>query len=135
MSEEQKRTGGCLCGAVRYEIIGPSGPVVVCHCSQCRKTHGDSAGYTRVTKARLNLMEARGLAWFQSSESARRGFCKECGGSLFYDPIETDRISVAAGTIDGKTGLKTAGHIFVADKPDYCELPEGMRHFPGLWTE
>ena len=128
--------GGCCCGAVRYEITGSRRPVVVCHCGQCRKTHGDVAGYTNTKKTNLNMQEERGLKWFQSSDFARRGFCSECGGSLFYDPIETDYISIAAGTIDGKSGLVTAGHIFLKDKGDYYQTPtDGLPQFQGTWEK
>ena len=136
MSESEKLTGGCLCGAVRYEMTGPFRPIIVCHCGQCRKTHGDVAGYTGAKLVNFALTEQRGLKWFQSSDTARRGFCGECGGSLFYEPAGTDRMSVAAGTIDGKTGLKNAGHIFLAEKGDYYDLPtDGLPQHPHGWDE
>ena len=89
MSQEDRvLTGGCLCGAVRYLLGGAPSTVVVCHCGQCRKTHGDRAGYTIAKKEDLTLTEERGLKWFRSSEGARRGFCQECGASLFCPDCE-----------------------------------------------
>jgi hypothetical protein len=132
MSEsEGNKEGGCLCRAVRYRLEGPLRPVVACHCGQCLKTHGHYAAYTALPKARLHLTEESGLAWFESSAQARRGFCRSCGASLFWERREGEGISVAAGTLDQPSGLKLIRHIFVADKGDYYELDDGLEQFPG----
>ena len=121
-----RATGRCLCGAVAYELRGPLRDVVVCHCRQCQRTHGGPAGYTRLERAGLILTEDRGLDWFRSSGTARRGFCRGCGASLFWEPAGADEISVAAGSIDPPSGLKSVRHIFVADKGDYYEIADGL---------
>ena len=126
--EEQalRATGRCLCGAVRYQIRGPLRPVVNCHCGQCRRTHGNVAAYTSAARADLVLTEDRGLKWYRSSEVARRGFCRNCGASLFWERLGEDRVAVAAGGIDPPSGLKTIRHIFVAAKGDYYGIAEGL---------
>lgn len=124
-------TGRCLCGAVAYELHGPLRAVVNCHCGQCRRTHGHVAAYTNLPREKLSLTKARGLKWYASSATARRGFCSECGASLFWDRLESDAISVAAGTLDEPSGLTTAAEIFVADKGDYYELAGGLKTYPG----
>jgi hypothetical protein len=111
--------GGCLCGAVRYEVSGPLRDVVLCHCAMCRRTHGHVAAYTAAPKAALRLIEARGLRWFASSGFARRGFCAECGASVFWERIAADMVSIAAGSVDAPTGLCTTLQIFVDDAGDY----------------
>ncbi len=125
-----RATGRCLCGAVRYEIRGPLRGVVNCHCGQCLRTHGNVAAYTRCARSDLVLTEDRGLKWYRSSDFARRGFCRECGASLFWEPLGEDRVSVAAGSIDPPSGLKTIRHIFVADKGDYYEIADGLETLP-----
>lgn len=73
------------------------------------------------------LLEARSLRWIQSPSSdagARRGFCCECGSSLFWEPPERETISISAGTLDGPTGLRVAGHWFVSQVGDYYEIPD-----------
>ena len=57
--------GGCLCGAVRYRVDGPLRPVTVCHCGQCRRTHGHAAAYTAAPKAALTLHRGVGPALVQ----------------------------------------------------------------------
>ena len=113
------RTGGCLCGAVRYEAIGALRDVDVCHCRMCRKAHGHVGAYTASARDALRLVEARGLKWYRSSAQARRGFCSECGATLFWDGDGRDTMSIAAGTLDEPTGLATVLQIHVASAGDY----------------
>lgn len=127
-------TGGCECGAVRYEARGPLRDVINCHCGQCRRIHGHFAAYAAVARADLVIVEERGLKWYRSSDDARRGFCGECGGSLFWDAPARDYVAIAAGTLTTPTGLKTAGHIFVADKSDYYEIADGLPRWPGFMS-
>ena len=116
-------TGGCLCGAVTYRVTGPLRAVVACHCTQCRKTSGH---YVAATSAPRETVEISGeVTWFTSSDAARRGFCAVCGSNLFWDG-QGENLSIFAGTLNGPTGLKTAGHIFCADKGDYYEIPDDV---------
>ena len=118
----RRAAGGCLCGAVRYEVARPLREVVLCHCAMCRKTHGHLGAYTAAPKSAVTLTESRGLAWYRSSEWARRGFCRECGASVFWERLSGDLMSIAAGTLDSPTGLTTTAQIFVAHAGDYYAI-------------
>ncbi|MEL7344981.1 MAG: GFA family protein [Pseudomonadota bacterium] len=121
-------TGGCLCGKVRYTTTSELRPVIGCHCVQCRKTSGH---YVAATSARRDALQITGkVTWYQSSETARRGFCATCGSSLFWDG-EGENISIHAGTLDIPTGLALSAHIFVADKGDYYSLDEDLPQAAG----
>lgn len=124
-------TGRCLCGAVSFEVQGPLRDVVMCHCGQCRRQHGAPPGYSQAAWENIRLTGAENLGWYQSSERARRGFCRICGSSLFWEPIATGRVSIAAGCLDRPTGLRTVRHIFVAEKCAYDEIADGLEQFPG----
>ena len=128
-------TGGCLCGAVRYEVNGPLRPVINCHCGQCRRTSGHFVAATACQWSDLTLVNEDGLRWYQSSEQARRGFCTVCGSSLFWDGATgdgaTDTISIMAGTLDGKTGLETSAEIYIEDAGDYYRRDENVRQIEG----
>jgi hypothetical protein len=120
-------SGGCLCGAVRYEVRGPLREVLACHCQECRRWSGHFWAATAASKGDLALLEDRGLRWVQSprsDEHARRGFCSECGSSLFYEAPGRETISISPGTLDGPTGLRTGAHWYVSQAGDYYELPE-----------
>src|ERR1700737_4793066 len=95
-----KQTGGCLCGGVRYVVNGPLRGVIACHCSQCRRTSGHYAAMTNVLSEHLELTKSQTLTWYQSSATAERGFCKICGGNLFWRGFNSDTISITGGTLD-----------------------------------
>lgn len=129
-----KATGGCLCGAVRYEVHGTMRDVINCHCSKCRRTHGHIAAYTSVRREELVLTKQNGLKWYRSvtdeTPNVHRGFCKECGSSLFWDPRgRGEHIAIAAGTLDSPTGLKTIGHVWVSQAGDYYEITDDLPVF------
>ncbi len=119
--------GSCECGAVKYELHGELRTVTACHCNQCRKTSGHFWAATSVPEDKLIVTKDAGLKWYRSSDFAKRGFCSECGSSLFYKVDEKPNVAIGAGTLDGETGLVTAKHIFVKNKGDYYELGDGCK--------
>lgn len=117
------RTGGCACGAVRYELTAEPTKVTYCHCSKCRRWHGHVGAYAGVERTGFRLVEQRGLKWYQASETVRRGFCGECGSSLLWDEGKS-YISICVGALDAPTGLQSKAHIFVGSKGDYYPLAD-----------
>jgi hypothetical protein len=122
--------GGCLCGGVRYEVRGPLRGVVWCHCSRCLRTHGHAAAYSACARGDLALVHEATLRWYEAGGRAR-GFCGGCGASLFWSAGELDTISIAAGTLDRPTGLRTIAHIHTRDHADYYEIAGPGERFPG----
>jgi hypothetical protein len=121
-----RATGGCLCGAVRYEVRGPLRPVVACHCTQCRRMTGHFLAATAAREGDYTITRDAALKWYHASKDARRGFCADCGSTLFWQGNGRDYIAIAEGSIDGATGLKLVQHIHTADKGDYYELDDGV---------
>jgi hypothetical protein len=120
-------TGRCLCGAVRYEVRGPLGDVLICHCEECRRWHGHISAFTAARREDLAVDDGRLVRWVDSPASdahARRGFCGECGSSLFWDAPGRETISIAAGTLDGDAELRITGHIYVSERAGYDGLPD-----------
>lgn len=127
MTENSKVTRGvCLCGAVAFEVNGPLKPVVNCHCTQCRKMTGHYLASTNASHEHFRFLKDSGLKWYHASDVARRGFCGDCGATLFWEQHGTGRIAIAAGSLENAGGLETAGHIFTADKGDYYGLDDGL---------
>ena len=112
-------SGGCLCEGVRYRVSGPLRGVINCYCGQCQKTSGHHVAATRASLADFELIKDETLSWYESSDRARRGFCRRCGGNLFWKRYDLDTISIMAGTIDNPTGLDTISNIYVEDASDY----------------
>ena len=118
----------CLCGAVRFTVVAPLGSVTASHCTQCRKITGHHSAAVPAKWADIALSGT--VAWHASSPGARRGFCGTCESSLFWDGAGQN-LSIHAGTLDGATGLRLAGHIFCADKGDYYRISDDLPPTPG----
>lgn len=92
----------------------------------CRRTSGHYVAATACAREDLVLKPSTHLQWYQSSATARRGFCGQCGSNLFWDPVGESRISIMAGTLNPPTGLTAQGHIFVAEAGDYYRITDGL---------
>lgn len=123
--------GGCLCRGVRYRLLGPRRNIINCHCQNCRRTHGHFAAYTAVNKSDLELISAQSLRWYHDkSPDTYRGYCDQCGASLFWDARDGhNRISIAAGSLDDSSDLKTIGHIYVSEAASYYQIDDGLPQF------
>lgn len=110
--------GGCLCGALRFEVATALPDVIVCHCAQCRHWHGHAGAYSIADANAVTLHGEAELVWYRAAPELRRGFCRNCTSCLFWQALKdgqpVDRISISAGALDGPTGLKTARHLFRA---------------------
>jgi hypothetical protein len=124
--------GGCLCGAVRYEIAGKLTRASHCHCSMCRKQHGAAFGsYASVRRAELRWVSGEGeIARFESTPGIARGFCRRCGSTLFWDErANAGSFGLALGSVDGDPGVRPSLHIFVGSKAPWFEITDDLpRH-------
>ena len=130
MVENQVKTGGCHCGAIKFRINGETRGVINCHCGQCLTIHGHFAAYSNCARENLQLSGDEHITWYHASPEARRGFCLKCGSKLFWQKNGSASISIAAGAFDRPNDLKTIGNIYVSDKPDYYEINDGLPAFP-----
>ena len=112
----------CLCGGVKIKTKEKLRHVINCHCSQCMKTHGNYSAYTVCLQKHLIFISKISLKWYKSSKSAKRGFCSNCGASIFYQLVKGNNISIAAGMFNNPTRLKTHSNIFTKKKLDYYKL-------------
>ncbi|SFH90947.1 GFA family protein [Albimonas pacifica] len=125
------RTGGCACGAVRYEAKGVGPGFGACHCETCRKWVGGPFVALQVEGLRVTQGEDRLHVW-RSSEWGERVGCSACGGILFFKVVATGEANVALGTLDDPSGLELAMEIFVDAKPAaYGFLSERSRKLTG----
>jgi hypothetical protein len=118
-----KRTGGCNCGQVRYELDGDPARVGLCHCETCRKFTGAAFSHYGVwPRDRVNISGA--LACWQVRAGGDR-FCGTCGASLFTWTENADEIEVKLGTLDGPPhGLRPAYELWtVRREPWLAALP------------
>lgn len=116
--------GSCLCGKIRFSAAGRPEGAVACHCTQCRKQSGHVWASARVKFSEFRVEGSP--RWFAASDTARRGFCPDCGSFLFWKSVAGDWISFSLGAVDGPTELRLEQHIFTADKGDYYEITDGL---------
>ncbi len=135
-----KRTGGCACGAVRFETNADPIMVGACHCTDCQKESGGGPNYValipadafRVTKGTAKAFAKKG----DSGKIALRYFCPDCGTPLWSEPADQPLFPVKLGAFDHGHGLVPAMHIFTASAPAWHQIdrskpcferaPEGM---------
>ncbi len=125
MTNDESRvraTGQCLCGGVRYEVRGPLRDVIECHCNTCRRFSGGLWNATAARRDDITIKDSGSLKWYQSSTHVKRGFCGECGSSLFWNRDDRDMLGITAGTLAEPTGLKLAARIFTAETADYYDF-------------
>jgi hypothetical protein len=122
-----RRFGRCECGGVRFEATGPLRDVFNCHCSRCRRFTGHHMAATAVAADRLRMVASETLTWYQPVEGVHYGFCGRCGSSLFWKTdTRTSMVSIAAGTLDQPTGLRTTSAWWVSEAADYHERQAGL---------
>ena len=131
------KSGGCLCGAIRYEVRGKIGPIDHCHCSMCRRSHGAPfSTFGQIRRAELLVVAgAELLTTYASSSAVGRSFCAHCGSRLFFRHAALpDHEFVAIGTLDDDADLKVEAHIFVGSRAAWDiihdELPQHAGYAP-----
>ena len=93
--------GGCLCGAVRFRLLGPPFEIDYCHCHSCRKHSGAPVSAFADCKRHLVEFTKGTPKLFESSPGVRRGFCAECGSTLTYESDALpDEIHIHIGALD-----------------------------------
>ncbi len=129
-------TGGCVCGQVRFSIDTPDRRVIACHCRQCRRMSGHVYAATAAARDGFAITEDKGLAWYQSSAVSRRGFCRNCGSSLFFDHGPDEPMGVAAGALDDDAGLELVVHIFTNEAGHYYGIDKDIPSFTAeAWSD
>jgi hypothetical protein len=72
------------------------------------------------------------LTWYASSDRARRGFCKRCGSSLFFDPLTAPYIAIGLGSMAAPTELALQRHIFIEEKGDFYEIADEVAQYESM---
>jgi hypothetical protein len=129
-------TGGCNCGAVRYEVTEPLLRASYCHCRRCQRFTGAGAGpNARVAPGSFRVVagEERMRAW-RPDDGWAKWFCGDCGSSLFSQhPENPEMVGIRMGTFDGDPGIRPSFRHFVAYAAPWEPIPDdGLPQFPEL---
>jgi hypothetical protein len=123
--EEVVRTGGCLCGAVRYTVRGEPAHVGRCHCADCRKESGSA--FSVYAQWPVEAFESTGGI----SSHDGRGFCARCGSRLLNPPDPgDDLIEIRIGSLDdAPSGLKPEAEIWIKRREPWIPPVEGAAQY------
>jgi len=112
-------------------VTGALREVVNCHCHRCRRHTGHFLAATQCLSDDLEFDSMDWLRWYSPDGEVGYGFCEQCGSTLFWRCRErAEKISVAAGTLDGPTGLTTKASIWTLEASDYHEIDKSIPLYP-----
>ena len=128
--------GSCLCGALRYEVAGPLGPVANCHCAFCRRVHG--AAFTTVA-----FVPGRAVAWLSSQDHVSRfttplgntrHFCGACATPLWNCTPDLTLAAVVVGSLAPEHQPAPWMHVNTESKAPWLTIHDELPRFPA-WPD
>jgi len=129
-------TGGCLCGAVRYDCAEAPLMMGTCHCRDCQRNSGSAFATLMVFRKGTVTISGDGVSHFShaggSGQSVERCFCSKCGSpvSAFYD-VTPDFTVIFAGTLDDPSPVQPQWNIYTTGKQPWVELSPHVKSFEG----
>ncbi len=128
-------TGGCMCGAVRYEASGEPIGVIHCHCQSCRKHNGAPVVTLAVFKADQVTFSGDERKIYASSPGVGRAFCANCGTSLTWETVLGDEGPICAihiSTFDNPDALTPTAHSFYPERISWFVLDVFVPSYEGF---
>ncbi|HEX7047761.1 MAG TPA: GFA family protein [Gammaproteobacteria bacterium] len=130
-----KHTGSCLCGEIRFEVLGDFEHFFLCHCGRCRKGTGSAHG--------ANLFSSTAtLCWVSGEGKVRtfrvpatrheRSFCSECGAPVPSVQMNGALLVIPAGSLDSAIEMQPDAHILVASSAEWDQRLEDVPRIDGL---
>jgi ribosomal protein S18 acetylase RimI-like enzyme len=126
--------GGCLCGAVRFEVTLPSKWCAHCHCSMCRRSNGAAfVTWFGVPREGFRWLAGAGdLARHRSSPAATRSFCRACGSGLLFESERwPEEVHVTLASLDGPLDREPQAHCFFDDRAPWTLTLDRLPRFGG----
>ncbi len=123
-------TGGCMCGAVRYEATEPPQEVGYCHCRMCQKNTGSAFGVFAAFQEDAFRFTRGEPKLYKSSDIAERGFCADCGSTVmarYYDPDHLlEKVWVYVGTLDHPEDAPPTGHSGIESQVPWLTIDDDL---------
>jgi hypothetical protein len=126
-------TGGCNCGAVRFEVTAPLLGASYCHCRRCQRRTGTAASANARTERdsfQVVAGEDQLRAWTPEG-GFEKWFCGDCGSALFSrDPADAGNVGVRLGAFDSDPGVRPTHRQFVAYAAPWEEIRDELPRYP-----
>jgi hypothetical protein len=138
MNSNTAMSGGCMCGAVRYETTGEPFAVTQCHCMSCRKHNGAAVvtltGF-KSTQVRFTGSERN---FFASSPGVARAFCGACGTPLTWEGDGGELgmiVELHISTFDDPELLVPTAHVFYPERISWLDIADSLPRYEGFADE
>ena len=120
-------TGGCECGAVRYEAEVSLSEAYYCHCKACQKSSGAPAEVCVFLKPGTLKFLKEDPKYYQSGPFAIRGFCAHCGSRIIWkSPDKPEWNNVRVGSLDHPEHVVPKEHICVESQLPWYKLADDL---------
>ena len=128
-------TGGCLCGAVRYQSAGEPLYSLICHCRDCQRQSGSAHNAAmRVPAAGFRVTKGEPKRYIKTADSGNtvaRAFCPECGSPLFLTvSTRPDIVGIRVGTLDDPSVFRPQAHIFTRSAQPWDPMDPALPQYP-----
>jgi hypothetical protein len=124
------KTGGCLCGAIRYRAQGQPHHLNYCHCRQCRRHSGAPVAAFASYPASAVVFEQGAPSWFASSAIARRGFCIRCGTPMLWQANDRrDWYDIGVGTFDDASDFVMNDHVWTGRALPWLHIADDLPRY------
>lgn len=117
------RTGRCHCGAVTVTVPADASGVIVCHCEDCQRLHGNAFALFAARKDAVSWTGEEHIRWYDSSPAVQRSFCGVCGSRLCRETKGSGHQQVSVGLFGPTTHARIRKQVWTASKPDWYDLP------------
>lgn len=122
--------GGCLCGAVRYEVEDAFGYALNCHCSQCRRATGSAfKPFGGIEIGKLRVLQGADRLRRHGDASGEDLFCGACGSLLYSVVREGAYAHVTLGSLRDAPTIRPQAHIFVGSKAPWFEITDDLPQY------
>ena len=129
-------TGGCRCGAVRYEVSDAFLYAANCHCSACRAATGSAfKPFAGIEREKLELTAGSDRLLVFGEDDGNNTRCAVCGSLLFSVVRDGRYVHVALGSLVDAPAIEPRGHIFVGSKAPWFEITDDLPQFEEYATE
>ncbi|MEL7197345.1 MAG: GFA family protein [Pseudomonadota bacterium] len=133
IGEEVSYTGGCQCGAVRYEIAANALSGYACHCRECQKQSASAFGISVPVFRNALTIEGELREWTRTTDSGNTTscyFCPKCGTRVFHaGSNRPGLVTIKGGSLDDIAAIPLTAHIWTKRRLDWVELPDDLPQF------
>jgi len=127
--------GSCQCGQVSYELLEEPSMVVACHCKECQKLSTSAFSITAMVSADSVKFNGVMSDWSRTCDSGNISaakFCPSCGNRLYhFNPEVPEQLKLKPSNLSDTRIIKPVAHVWVSEKQDWYQIPEGVKVFEG----